>query len=180
MMIMFIKFCWISSFVLRWFLWSMIKIVTSMATPIRLTSVYCETAIMISPLSDRALSKTLWAIEQCSFFYCPFLTYPHFLSVNSWQMRFSRARFARFCKSRRWVLMLAYLSTIYDYRDFLDSQKCFLDRTQLKRLSSKKFKTAFHKLWKLDVGLSHDLIFSLYSLFGRPALLPFWQMEGDL
>ena len=69
--------------------------------------------------------------------------------------------------------MLAYLSTIYDYRDFLDSQKCFLDRTQLKRLSSKKFKAAFHKLWKLDVGLSHDLIFSLYSLFGRPALLPF-------
>jgi len=68
--------------------------------------------------------------------------------------------------------MLAYLSSIYDYRDFIDSQKCFLDPAQLKRLSSKKFKTAYHKLWKLDVGLAHDLIFSLYSLFGRPAIDP--------
>ena len=52
--------------------------------------------------------------------------------------------------------MLAYLSTIYDYRDFLGSQKCFLDRAQLKRLSSKKFKSAYHKLWKLDVGLARS------------------------
>ena len=68
--------------------------------------------------------------------------------------------------------MLAYLSSIYDYRDFLVSQKCFLDPAQLKRLSFPKFKTAFHKLWKLDVGLAHDLIFSLYFLFGRPAIDP--------
>jgi hypothetical protein len=68
--------------------------------------------------------------------------------------------------------MLAYLSSIYDYRDFLDSQKCSIGTAQLKRLSSSKFKSAYHKLWKLDVGLAHDLIFSLYSSTGRPAIDP--------
>lgn len=76
--------------------------------------------------------------------------------------------------------MLAYLSSIYDYRDFLVSQKCFLDPAQLKRFSSKKFKTAYHKLWKLYAGLAHDLIFSLYSHTGWSAIDPAFLIRSFL
>ena len=40
------------------------------------------------------------------------------------------------------------------------------------RLASNSFRSAYHKLWKLDIDLIHDLLVPLYSPIGRPAIDP--------
>ena len=64
--------------------------------------------------------------------------------------------------------MLKYFSSSQDYKDFLKTEKSSLSTSDLSRLSSPKFKSAIHKLTKLDVDLVVDIISSLYSLTGRP------------
>jgi len=68
--------------------------------------------------------------------------------------------------------MLKHISSIWEYRDFLKSEEIILDRAQRKRLSSKLYHSALHKLKKLDPLLASDLLFSLYSNTGRPAIDP--------
>jgi len=68
--------------------------------------------------------------------------------------------------------MLKHISSIWEYRDFLKSEEINLDPAQRKRLSSKLFRSALHKLKKLDPALASDLLFSLYSNTGRPAIDP--------
>lgn len=68
--------------------------------------------------------------------------------------------------------MLRYFSSIWDYREFLKVHESSLDLSQLKRLSSKSFKTALHKLKKLDPSLVQNIIVPLYSTTGRPAIDP--------
>ena len=68
--------------------------------------------------------------------------------------------------------MLNHISLIWEYRDFLSSQETYLDSSQFKRLHSSLFRSALHKLRKLDPGLVSDLLFSLYSCQGRPAIDP--------
>ena len=68
--------------------------------------------------------------------------------------------------------MLKHISSIWEYRDFLSSQETYLDSSQFKRLHSSLFRSALHKLRKLDPGLVSDLLFSLYSCQGRPAIDP--------
>ena len=68
--------------------------------------------------------------------------------------------------------MLNHISSIWEYRDFLSSQETYLDSSQFKRLHSSLFRSALHKLRKLDPGLVSDLLFSLYSCQGRPAIDP--------
>lgn len=65
--------------------------------------------------------------------------------------------------------MLIYFSSSQDYKEFLKTEKSSLSTSDLKRLSSIKFKSAIHKLSKLDVDLVADIIFPLYSPLGRPA-----------
>ena len=68
--------------------------------------------------------------------------------------------------------MLIHLSTIWDYRDFLNSHRSDFDTVQLKRLESLPFKRAVHKLKKLDIGLAADKIKESYYSIGRPARDP--------
>ncbi|MDO4414654.1 MAG: hypothetical protein Q4C20_06205 [Erysipelotrichaceae bacterium] len=56
--------------------------------------------------------------------------------------------------------MLKSISSICDYRDFFKSEAINLDCAQRKRLSSKLFLSALHKLKKLDPTLASDLLFS--------------------
>lgn len=65
--------------------------------------------------------------------------------------------------------MLNYISTIWEYRDFLTIHKSHLDVSQLKLLNS-KYRPALSKLRKLDISLVSDILFPLYSLKGRPAI----------
>ena len=69
--------------------------------------------------------------------------------------------------------MLNTYSSTWDYRDFLHSNKVFLDRSQLKRLDSNPYRSARHKLCKLDPALVFDILAPLYSHTGRPAIDPF-------
>ncbi len=68
--------------------------------------------------------------------------------------------------------MLRHILSIYEYRDYLDSEKENLGVNDLKRLSGISFKKAIFKLRKLDVGLASSLLSSLYSSTGRPAIDP--------
>lgn len=68
--------------------------------------------------------------------------------------------------------MLKSISSIWDFREFLSLEEINLDRAQRKRLSSKLFRSALHKLKKLDPALASDLLFCLYSNTGRPAIDP--------
>lgn len=68
--------------------------------------------------------------------------------------------------------MLKYISSTYDYRDHLKLEKSVLSMNDLKRLASNSFRSAYHKLWKLDIDLIHDLLIPLYSPIGRPAIDP--------
>lgn len=68
--------------------------------------------------------------------------------------------------------MLRHILSIYEYRDYLDSEKENLGVNDLKRLSGISFKKAIFKLRKLDVGLASSLLNSLYSSTGRPAIDP--------
>lgn len=68
--------------------------------------------------------------------------------------------------------MLKQIRSLYEYRDYLDSEKENLSLSDLKRLSSLPYKKAIHKLRKLDVGLADSLLSSLYSKTGRPAIDP--------
>lgn len=68
--------------------------------------------------------------------------------------------------------MLKDFSSIWDYREFISSHKSNLSESERKRLDSKLFKSAIHKLKKLDVGLASDVIASSYSPYGRPARDP--------
>lgn len=65
--------------------------------------------------------------------------------------------------------MLKRISSSYDYKLFIKSEFFSLSVSDKSRLSSPKLKSAIHKLSKLDVDLVFDLIFPLYSSFGRPA-----------
>ena len=65
--------------------------------------------------------------------------------------------------------MLKYFSSSQDYKEFLKTEKSSLSTSDLFRLSSPKYKSAIHKLSKLDVDLVVDIIFPLYSPLGRPA-----------
>lgn len=49
--------------------------------------------------------------------------------------------------------MLKQIRSLYEYRDFLDSEKEDLSFFDLKRLSSLPYKKDVHKLRKLDIGL---------------------------
>lgn len=69
--------------------------------------------------------------------------------------------------------MLNTYSSIWDYREFLKSNKSSLDPSQLKRLDSSSYKSACHKLRKLDPSLVFDILAPLYSHTGRPAIDPF-------
>ena len=68
--------------------------------------------------------------------------------------------------------MLKDFSSIWDYREFISSHKSNLSESERKRLDSKLFKSAIHKLKKLDVGLVSDVIDSSYPSYGRPARDP--------
>ena len=68
--------------------------------------------------------------------------------------------------------MLKQIRSLYEYRDYLDSEKENLSFSDLKRLSSLPYKKAVHKLRKLDAGLADSLLSSLYSKTGRPAIDP--------
>ncbi|MCR4950664.1 MAG: transposase, partial [Solobacterium sp.] len=68
--------------------------------------------------------------------------------------------------------MLKHISSIWEFRDFLKSEEINLVCAQRKRLSSKLYRSALHKLKKLDPALASDLLFSLYSNTGRPAIDP--------
>lgn len=68
--------------------------------------------------------------------------------------------------------MLKQIRSLYEYRDYLDSEKENLSLSDLKRLSSLTYKKAIHKLRKLDVGLANSLLSSLSSKTGRPAIDP--------
>ncbi len=68
--------------------------------------------------------------------------------------------------------MLKHITSIYEYRDYLDSEKENLSVSDLKRLSSISFKKAIFKLRKLDVELASSLLSSLYSSTGRTAIDP--------
>ena len=65
--------------------------------------------------------------------------------------------------------MLKYFSSSQDYKEFLKTEKSSLSTSDKSRLSSPKFKSAIHKLSKLDLDLAVDIIFDLYSSTGRPA-----------
>lgn len=65
--------------------------------------------------------------------------------------------------------MLKYFSSSLDYKIFLKTGKSSLSTSDNIRLSSKLFKSAIHKLSKLDVDLVADIISSLYPPLGRPA-----------
>lgn len=67
--------------------------------------------------------------------------------------------------------MLKHLSNIWDYRDFLHLHFSRLDASQ-RILLSTKYKSVSFKLKKLDPGLAKDILFPLYSSFGRPAIDP--------
>lgn len=68
--------------------------------------------------------------------------------------------------------MLRHISSLYEYRDFLDIKKTNLNDDQIKRLSSATLKRALHKLKKLDVKLAEETLFEEYSEIGRPAIDP--------
>lgn len=68
--------------------------------------------------------------------------------------------------------MLKHFSSIWDYREFISSHKSDLSESERKRLDSKLFKSAMHKLKKLDVGLASEIVVSSYSSLGRPARDP--------
>lgn len=68
--------------------------------------------------------------------------------------------------------MLKHLSSVYEYREYLKTENQYLDLSCRKRLNSKVFKQAIHKLRKVDVGLVRDVIEPLYSCTGRPAIDP--------
>lgn len=68
--------------------------------------------------------------------------------------------------------MLNTYSSIWDYRAHLKSSKYSLDPSQLKRLNSSLYRSACHKLRKMDPGLILDVLLPLYSHTGRPAIDP--------
>lgn len=68
--------------------------------------------------------------------------------------------------------MLKHISSSFEYRLFLQQEKFFLGSAQLKRLKNSKFRSALHKLRKLDVSLAQDILLPLYSFTGRPAYDP--------
>ena len=69
--------------------------------------------------------------------------------------------------------MLSTYSSTWDYREFLFSNNVILDCSQLKRLESKPYRSACHKLRKLDPALVFDILAPLYSHTWRPAIDPF-------
>ena len=69
--------------------------------------------------------------------------------------------------------MLSTYSSILDYREFMYSNKIILDCSQLKRLDSKPYRSACHKLRKLDPALVFVILAPLYSHTGRTAINPF-------
>lgn len=68
--------------------------------------------------------------------------------------------------------MLKTYSSLQDHRDFLTLHKSSLGSSQLKCLKSKLFRSAFHKVWKLDPLLCFDILSPLFSNTGRPAIDP--------
>ena len=68
--------------------------------------------------------------------------------------------------------MLKYFSSTQDFRFHLKSEKNNLSYDQLHRLDSSSFRSAFHKMWKLDADLVYDILQPLYSSTGRPAIDP--------
>ena len=68
--------------------------------------------------------------------------------------------------------MLKHFSSIWDYREFLSSHLSDFDPVQRKRLDCVTFKSAVHKLKKLDIGLASEMIRDSYSHTGRPAKDP--------
>lgn len=68
--------------------------------------------------------------------------------------------------------MLNTYSSIQDHRDFLTLHKSELHSSQLKRLKSNLFRSAYHKVWKLDPQLCFDILAPLFSNTGRPAIDP--------
>ena len=86
---------------------------------------------------------------------------------------FSRARSARLSgKGVEVSDMLNTYSSIWDSRDHLKSSKHSLDPSQLKRLNSSLYRSAYHKLRKMDPALIMDILLPLYSHTGRPAIDP--------
>lgn len=65
--------------------------------------------------------------------------------------------------------MLNYISSSQEYKNFLKTEISSLSTSDKSRLSSPKYKSAIHKLSKLDVDLVVDILFDLYSPLGRPA-----------
>lgn len=68
--------------------------------------------------------------------------------------------------------MLKHFSTLWDFRDFLKTHESSLDASQMIRLSSKSFKSALHKVRKLNPALVQSILEPLYSSTGRPAIDP--------
>lgn len=65
--------------------------------------------------------------------------------------------------------MLTYMASHDDYLCFVTFEKRLLSKDQLSRLQDPLFKRALLKAQSINTDLVRDLIFSLYSHFGRPA-----------
>lgn len=65
--------------------------------------------------------------------------------------------------------MLKHCSSDFHFRVFHNLEKDKLSKSDLIRLGSKQFKSAFFKMQKVSVDLIRNLLFSLYSSNGRPA-----------
>lgn len=68
--------------------------------------------------------------------------------------------------------MLSSISSDSDFRNHLHFDFFSLDSSQKSRFSQRIFQSALHKLKKLSVDLVADLLSSLYSSTGRPAIDP--------
>lgn len=65
--------------------------------------------------------------------------------------------------------MLLYMSSHDDFLGFLHFEKRSLGKDQIRRLQDPSFKRALLKVKLVNTDLVQDLIFPLYSPFGRPA-----------
>ena len=83
------------------------------------------------------------------------------------------ASLALIVKGNGGEIMLKTYSSTWDYRDFLYSNKVLLDRSHLDRLDSPLYRSARHKLSKVNLTLVFDILTPLYSNTGRPAIDPF-------
>ena len=68
--------------------------------------------------------------------------------------------------------MLKSLSSPSDLLLFQRCEETHLDRSLHKRLHSPKYRSALHKMRKIDVSLAHEILLPLYSHTGRPAIDP--------